>query len=249
MKMRDLERRTGVGREAVRVYLRLGLLPEPRRPKRNVADYGEEHVRGILAIRQLQRDRRLPLAQIKRAMEGDTLAVPSDAAVFPHLESLVAARLGIDNSLVPLASVTARNPHAEADARALERVGAVRLRRQDGELRLSREDAQIVAIWGDMRALGFTEEHNLGPEFVRIYREAAERLAATEVKLFLAGVQGHVGEESAAEMAQKGMSHTLGLFSLLRMKAVLRELPRAIEEIAARRTAALDAPERPGEAG
>jgi DNA-binding transcriptional MerR regulator len=244
--MRELERRTGVGREAIRVYLRLGLLPEPRRPKRNVADYSEEHVRSIQAIRQLQSERRLPLAQIKRAMEGDTLAVPSDAAVFPHLESLVAARLGIDNTLVPLASVVARNPHAEADARALERVGAVRLRRQHGQLRLSREDAQIVAIWGDMRALGFIEEHDLGPEFVRIYVEAAERLAATEVKLFLTGVQGHVGEELAAEMAQKGLAHTLGVFSLLRMKAVLRELPQAIDALARARLPAAPkpAPER-----
>jgi DNA-binding transcriptional MerR regulator len=232
--MRELERRTGVGREAIRMYLRLGLLPEPQRPKRNVADYGEQHVRSILAIRQLQGERRLPLAQIKRAMEGDTLAVPSDAAVFPHLESLVAARLGIDNTLVPLASVATRNPDAQADARVLERIGAVRLRRHEGELKLSREDAQIVAIWGDMRALGFVQEHGLGPDFVRIYVEAAERLAAAEVKLFLAGVQGHVGEELAAEMAQKGLAHTLGLFSLLRMKAVLRQLPQAIGELAPR---------------
>ena len=37
LKMKDLERTTGVGREAIRFYIREGLLPEPERPSRNVA--------------------------------------------------------------------------------------------------------------------------------------------------------------------------------------------------------------------
>ena len=39
MRMRDLERATGVGRETIRFYIREGLLPEPERPGRNVAWY------------------------------------------------------------------------------------------------------------------------------------------------------------------------------------------------------------------
>lgn len=62
MKMRELEARTGVNRETIRVYLRVGLLPEPARPKPNVADYDDTHVAGIQAIQRLQRDYRLPLA-------------------------------------------------------------------------------------------------------------------------------------------------------------------------------------------
>ena len=41
MKMRELEARTGVDREVIRVYFRKGLLPEPHRPARTAADYGE----------------------------------------------------------------------------------------------------------------------------------------------------------------------------------------------------------------
>ena len=59
MKMRELERRTGVNRETIRVYLREGLLKAPLRPKANVAEYDESHVQGILAIRELQRTRGL----------------------------------------------------------------------------------------------------------------------------------------------------------------------------------------------
>src|SRR3546814_14871113 len=71
VKMRDLEKRTGVHRETVRVYFRHGLLPEPQRPAPNVADYGEEHVQAILAVRKLQRDDGLTLPQIKEALRSE----------------------------------------------------------------------------------------------------------------------------------------------------------------------------------
>ena len=38
MKMAELERRSGVGRETIRYYIREGLLPERERRARNVAD-------------------------------------------------------------------------------------------------------------------------------------------------------------------------------------------------------------------
>ncbi len=44
MKMQDLERATGVGRETIRFYIREGLLPQPTRPSRNVAWYDESFV-------------------------------------------------------------------------------------------------------------------------------------------------------------------------------------------------------------
>src|SRR5512139_2148105 len=149
MKMRDLERRTGVNRETIRVYLRQGLLPEPRRPKPNVAEYDEAHVAGILAIRELQHERRLSLPQIKRAMAGDLDALPTDPGAFPHLDALVAARLGVEGALVPLEATVARNPSAVADAKALAAVGAVRLHRRGRRTYLSPTDAQIVGLWGD----------------------------------------------------------------------------------------------------
>ena len=34
MKMKELETRTGVGREAIRFYIREGLLPDPEKPQR-----------------------------------------------------------------------------------------------------------------------------------------------------------------------------------------------------------------------
>lgn len=224
MKMRDLESRTGVNRETIRVYLRHGLLPDPLRPKANVADYGEEHVRSILAIRQLQKDKRLPLHLIKRAMEGDTSVMPADASAFPQLDNLIAARVGIDDALVPLTVVLARNPKAAEDAKALEKVGAIkRVRRRDG-VYLSRIDAQLVGLWGDMRAAGFTEELGFTPEVCKLHVQAAQALAHEELKIFLTHMTGQRHEDPAADMAQAALTHLLSFFGLIRVKTVLDDL-------------------------
>src|SRR6266446_3347200 len=70
MKMRELEARTGLNRETIRVYLRHGLVPVPQRPLPNVADYDESHVRAILAVRDLQvglDDRQISIASLLKA--------------------------------------------------------------------------------------------------------------------------------------------------------------------------------------
>src|SRR4029077_10479136 len=72
LKMRDLERATGVGRETIRFYIREGLLPEPERAGRNVAWYDGSFVDRIALIKELQRKRYLPLNAIKALVEGES---------------------------------------------------------------------------------------------------------------------------------------------------------------------------------
>lgn len=233
MKMRDLEQRTGVNRETIRVYLRHGLLPEPSRSAPNVADYGEEHVQAIAAIRKLQKDKRLPLHLIKRALDGDASAVSVDAAAFPHLDQLIAARVGVDDALVPLSSVLARNPKALADARALEKIGAIELVRRGRQLHLGRIDAQLVGIWGDMRAAGYTEELGFHPEVCKLHVEAAEKLAHAELKIFLEHLEGRSMEGPAADMAQVALTSLLSFFGLVRVRTVLEDLRTRAQTTAA----------------
>jgi DNA-binding transcriptional MerR regulator len=51
--MRTSRRATGVGREAIRYYIREGL-PEPARPDRNFALYDASFVERILLVKRLQ---------------------------------------------------------------------------------------------------------------------------------------------------------------------------------------------------
>jgi DNA-binding transcriptional MerR regulator len=224
MKMRELEQRTGVNRETIRVYLRQGLLPEPRRSARNVADYDEEHVKAILTVRRLQSEQRIPLARIRRALEGDPSAVPPDADVLRQLGELVDANLGQEEKLVPVAALRERNPKAESDARKLRDVGAVTLHRRSGKAMLTHVDAQLVALWGDMRAAGFTEEYGFDPTVVGMYVAAADELARKEVRTFLARLSTGERGAPASKMVDTALTTMLAFFGLLRTRAVLDEL-------------------------
>jgi len=221
MKMRDLERLTGVNRETIRVYLRESLLPEPVRPKPNVAEYDETHVEAIRAIRELAGSRGFTLPQIKRALAGDLAALPADTSAYPHLDALVAARIGMTGSLVPLTSVESRNPRALADARALAAVGAVCLKRVGGRWQLSPIDAQIVGLWGEMRAAGFTEELGFEPSVTSFYVDAARRLAEEEVSRFQQTLHNRLDPASTAALAKTALDIMLRFFGLLRTKAVV----------------------------
>lgn len=221
MKMRELESRTGVTRQMIQYYLANGLLPAPLRPKPNVAEYGEEHVKGIQAIRSLQTDGRLKLSEIKQALNGKSATVPTDAAVFPHLDELFASHAGVDAQLMPLSSVKERNALADEDARVLEEVGAIKLVKRKGRMYLSHLDAQIVGCWGDMRAAGFTESEGFDPSIVSLHVKAAESLASDEVDSFLSRVSPDYPAAKKAAMAQAGSKVMLSLFTLLRMKATI----------------------------
>ena len=87
--MKELEARTGVNREAIRFYIREGLLPEPDKPRRNVAHYSDVHVERTKLIKKLQDTHYLPLKMVKSVLnspEAERLAsgeVPGMAHFLP----------------------------------------------------------------------------------------------------------------------------------------------------------------------
>ncbi|WCT73769.1 MerR family transcriptional regulator [Sphingomonas naphthae] len=225
MKMRELEERTGVHRETIRVYLRHELIPPPVRPRKTVADYGEEHVQAINAVRRLQTDSRLTLPQIKALLSGDAADQRVSANVFTHLEQLVSARVGLDEHLVTLAALAARYPHARRDARALASVGVLRIEADDdGGDAVTLTDAELVSIWGEMRKVGFLEDLDFSPKMLDFYVEAARFVAGWEARTFLDRTEGMIGEEAAAAMIERALPLMLNFFGLLRRKEFMRNI-------------------------
>lgn len=231
MRMRELEEKTGVDREVIRILLRKGLLPEPHRLAPNQADYDESHVRAIAVVRELQKGSRLTLDQIKELLDGNGLDSGAGAATYQRLEELLAIRFGLDGTrLVPLASIAERNPMAEHDAQAFEDMGIVSLVGDDGgEPRLSLTDARLVEIWSQIRELGFVEEAGFPPQNIAFYLQAAEEVAAREADVFLKGSAGRITEENAAAMLQGALPLMLDFFGLLRLKAFMRNIHEAVE--------------------
>ncbi|MBC7507040.1 MAG: MerR family transcriptional regulator [Sandarakinorhabdus sp.] len=220
--MRELEKASGVGRETIRYYIREGLLPEPDRASRNSASYSDGHVARLRAIKRLQEERFLPLAVIRSLLDaddGDRWLAP---AAFPMLDTLLAARLG--------AGGTARMPvdividQLGSELRFIDEHAATGMISIDADGMITARDAAILATIKELGDIGFTEELGFTGEQMRIYLDFVEWVTTQEMRLFLQGTAGHVGEAQAIDMAERGVSVINDLLSQLRTRAVLRKL-------------------------
>ncbi len=228
LKMKDLEARTGVGREAIRYYISEGLLPEPDKPRRNVAYYNEAHVARIRAIKQLQEKRYLPLAVIKAVLDQENLQTLTAGNAIPGIEHLLPALLDGAQPAAPrpLAEVAAQAGLAEAEVREMAELGVVTISAQDT---VDFRDAAIVGVWGRLRAAGFRREDGYGPETLVLYVQMTRLLAEEEVGLFLARYSGRLDNHRAARLGAEGVRLGNELVALLRTRAIIEALNAAGE--------------------
>ena len=221
MRMRELEQRTGVGRETIRFYIREGLLPEPSRASRNSASYSNDHVVRVRAIKRLQEERFLPLAVIRTLLDGDQSERWLEPQAFPQLDSLLTQRLDHDAPRVAVVAVQAQTGTSDEDIAGQIEAGAVTV---DPAGTMSARDAAIVRVLGEMRATGFTSERGFDHEGMRMYLDFVEWVTAQEMRLFFEHTAGQNDEAEAADMAERGIAQVNELLSLLRTRAILGKL-------------------------
>jgi len=229
MKMKELEQETGIGRETIRFYIREGLLPEPVRPKRNVATYGPEHVARLKLIRKLQQERFLPLNVIKTIVDAEAENPATGFEAFIGLENSVGPLLAEPLNLAPqkIEDVAAQSDVGLEDIRKLAAVGFVEIdRREDGEW-LSRRNARLVELIGASRAAGFTEEGaSYTVEDFRIYAQVMEVVAHHEVSIFYRNLGSRIDSEAGAALAARGIRIVNEMMPLLHMEKLIREMAR-----------------------
>lgn len=232
LKMKDLEAQTGVSREAIHFYLREGLLPEPNRPKRNVAHYSDEHVVRIRAIKQLQQDRALSLEAIKRILSdfdydamrtGDNLAqfelavqtrVNGDLPTRDQSVATVLEKTGLDAALIE-----------ELDA-----LDVIAIKRVDGEALLDFRDVGVLELWARLLAAGFKDKPGYDASYLKRYIDAIKPLVAFEVENFLA-VFGDDPSDETARVAAEGIGIANEILGRLRTQAVMRELHARVDDV------------------
>lgn len=217
--MHELERRSGVGRETIRYYIRLGLLPEPVRPKPNVATYAEEHVDRLKAIRRLQSERYLPLAFIKTLLDRPT---QGEASMIPGLDLALAEGLGVQRQAAKtnLDEAARETGLSRNEIEILARDGVVFLT-ADG---LSPMDVAVLRSWGQVRGGGFSEETGFFAEDAAIYAQTLAPLAAREVERFLTRISGGLSAVDAANLARTGITRMNEMIGLMRANYLLRRL-------------------------
>lgn len=221
MRMRELEKASGVGRETIRYYIREGLLPEPSRVSRNSAFYSDDHIHRLRAIKRMQEERFLPLAVIRALLEaedGDRWLAPE---AFPMLDSMLAARLGDGAARTSLAQLA---DQMEGGHEGVDRLLAVGMIAADAAGTVSARDAVIARSISDLAEIGFTEELGFAGEQMRFYMDFIEWITNQEMRMFLERTAGQVGEAKALDMAERGVSVVNELLSQLRTRALLRKL-------------------------
>ncbi|MEQ9518022.1 MAG: MerR family transcriptional regulator [Parvibaculum sp.] len=232
LKMRDLERVSGVGRETIRFYIREGLLPEPDRPKRNVARYTQAHVDRLRAIRKLQQERFLPLSVIKTIVRAEGDAVGAGIAGFIGLENVLVPMLSDPKNLEPrtVASIAEEMSIPVETIEWLIETGLVRADKAGGERWLDGRNARVVALWKELVEMGFSPEAGyLEPQW-KIYAAFLDWLVREEVNIFYKNLAPKMGQEQAGVMASAGVRIMNEIIPLMRTDRVVR----AVAEISER---------------
>ena len=222
--MRDLEQRSGVGRETIRYYIGLGLLPEPARPKPNVADYGEDHVQRLLTIKRLQAERYLPLSFIKTLLDRPS---HGEMEPIPGFAGLLSPRLGFDAAgpLTSIADAVAATGLSEAELNVLVADGVIFATPGAGGAQgFAPLDLAVARAWGEVRAAGYTPETGFFAEDARLYAEVLAPMAAREVDRFYTRVTGGRSTEDAAALAQAGVERVNDLITAMRTNYILRRV-------------------------
>jgi DNA-binding transcriptional MerR regulator len=225
MKMKELEARTGVSREAIRFYIREGMLPEPERPKRNQAFYSEDHVRRLKAIRKLQEEKFLPLSVIKSVINSEAFDALAAHDAMPGIEDLLPALVyGVAAKDSPLADVIATTTLDEVELRRLHDIGVIEIRASGGGEWVDFRDAAILKTWSGLREAGLTAERGFGIDMLERYVEFIEWLAREEVRRFVDGFARDTDVRTAADIAARGIALVNELLTRLHARALTRRV-------------------------
>lgn len=228
MKMKELERETGIGRETIRFYIREGLLPEPVRPKRNVATYGPTHVARLNLIKRLQQERFLPLSVIKTIVTAETENPATGFEAFIGLESRLGPLLSEPRNLAPkkLQDVSALAGVEMEDVRRLAEIGFIHIDVQDDGEWLNSRNARLLELIGEWRAAGFTTESGYPVDIYRIYAQVTELLAHRAVAAFYKNHADTLTQDAAVRLAVRGIHLINEMMPLLRIEKIIREVER-----------------------
>jgi DNA-binding transcriptional MerR regulator len=234
MKMQDLERATGVGRETIRYYIREGLLPQPERPNRNVAWYDESFVERIALIKELKQKRFLPLQVIKAIVGNDAEPSRDEVKALLELDGKLFPAVGAEMPAERLTGVARRTGLKATEIRQLAETGLVDIETREGDQWLDDTAIRIVELWARVRQAGFTDDLGFSPENMRLYVDFVRWLAREELRTFSHGVAGRVDTERSVAMAEAGISLINQIIALMRKATILRfvaagNLPEALE--------------------
>lgn len=212
--MSELVRLSGVPGPTIKHYIRLGLLPKPERTSRNMAYYDPSLVPRIHTIRELQRDRFLPLPVIR-----DVLERADRGLALPDAIELALGRS--DSDVKTRAELLKAGVPAE-QLGFFESLGLVTQTEVDGVEGYRGDDLALLRILGAARRAGLSADM-LPYTMLAPYMEAVRELARLEMELFQEGVMPNLESDALPAMVATASELSERLLVVLRRK-MLRAL-------------------------
>jgi len=225
-KIGEVVARTGVPAATVHHYLRLGLLPPPRRSAPNRFLYDDRHVQALRLIRVLRERRGLPLRVIRRVLP-DLIGLEQDQAFRPEMwDRAVGIHVGRGARRSPAtrlldAAVDAFSRHGYGDVNVDEICRAARIAkgsfyrhyRSKEELFFAAAEAavgEILESFGEAVASG-----PLPPDrAAEVLARAMDPKLPLFMELFTRAIQRRPGYASVARRAFTSLAHQVGKLQL-----------------------------------
>lgn len=221
--MSELARRTGVSIPTLKHYLREGLIRAARKTGRTMAWYDPQVVDRVRAIKELQRDRFLPLDVIRDAL-GRADRASDDLAAAEAIAEVLASHVGRRSR------TRAELLERGVSARELDWLASAGLAVPSGpEARYSGDDLALLVTLGAARAAGLTDEM-LPFSILGEYLDALRALVEIELRMFRAGVLARAKPGQARALARAATRLSERLVIVLRRKLLLPTLHRLMEE-------------------
>lgn len=223
-RVAELSKRTGLSRQTIHFYVQQGLLPPGQKSGRTNAWYGPEHLERLETIRRLQSDHFLPLKAVRAVLEnaegGFTAAQRRQLS---DLKRELPSELRPDKAEgVPLKKALHKTGVSEQDARALARLGLLRLTGAGANAQVASEDLWLLELWRDVRAAGFSAELGFDPSVLGIFEDAVAAMYERELKI-LSKVLKRVSAAEGAALVERALP-LIHEFLRRRHEAKIREL-------------------------
>ena len=226
IKMKELEELTGINREAIRFYIREGILPEPEKPKRNVAFYSDIHIKRLLAIKFMQQEREMSLTRIKSILASGEFDSFSNPGSLQGLEELLPALVdGTAPTEDKLLSELAEDSGISIDEITdLENAGIIDFNEREGDKYIGFRDAIILKKWGQAREAGYTEARGYGLEYLKLYQQSMAQLAKFEIEQFFSVFSEELSSDEAASTAARGIEVANDILRQMHTKSLMKSI-------------------------
>lgn len=241
-RMAELVNRTGASREAVRYYIREGLLPPPRRTAKNMAWYSDRHLELIKLIRVLQEEQFLPLKAIKSLLNDDREFefTPRQREIFASVRTEIETQARRELPRPPGRKLATTIGLSDEDYKTIVAMGLVR----SGDAPLTRDEEELLRQFAALRQSGMTKARGFTPNHIEVVQAAADLLFDQELRIFQMLLK-NLRDDEIPGLMERAVPAINRIFGLLHERKLRAFVSRFAEERWGASTTSGDRPPTP----